>query len=133
MKRFIIVFLSTLLLFGCGGDKTAEQQGTGISVEVGDIKDEQIRYVGITVYLNELLYMDDNIYKDDYSFFQDGDIVWFNIPIISDKRQEIEVHYSNNPDGSDTKTTNKIDITEANKWVNTKIDNDLRLEILAMD
>ncbi len=128
MKKLITVFLAILLLFGCA-EKTAEQHGKGISVEIGNIDEQEIRYVGITIYLNELLFVDGFVYKEDYGLFQTGDVVWFETPIINNKRQEIEVHYSRNADGSYPKTTNKIDITEAKEWVNAKLNDELQLEL----
>lgn len=41
--------------------------------------------------------------------------------------------YSRNKDGSDSATTNKIDITDVKEWANTKLNSELELELLKYD
>ncbi len=128
MKKIIVMLLAVLLLFGCTNkEKTVEKHGEGISVEIGEI--DNIRYVSIRVYMEELPFSDFSTYKEDGSF-NNGEIIWFDVPISqSDYSQEIEVIYSNNPDGSDSATSNRIDITEAKEWVNTELNDKLQLEL----
>lgn len=130
MKKFLIIGVALLVLVGCTlKEKTAEKHGKGISVEIGDT--DNIRYVGITLYADRLLFSDDFIYKEEGSF-QPGEIVWFDAPVFpGDHFQDIEITYSRNPDGSDTTTTNRINITEAKEWVNTKLTNESQLELSA--
>lgn len=129
MKKFFTIFLALLLLLGCNiEERTAQKNGKGISVKIGDI--DNIRYVGVNIYMDELLFSDLSTYKEE-GFFKEDDIVWFDAPVTpGDHLQEIEVIYSRNADGSDPATTNMIDITEAKEWVNTKLNNELQLELL---
>ena len=130
MKKMTIL-LALLLLFGCS-EQTAEQHGEGISIEMGDV--DNIHYLGINVYVDGLFFNKEFIFKDkEESSFQTGEIVWFEGPIIQDRLQEVEVIYSRNKDGSDSATTNKIDITDVKEWVNTKLNRELELELLKFE
>lgn len=128
MKKIIVLLLALLLLFGCTiKEKTAEKHGEGISVEIGNI--DNISFVSIRIYAEGLPFGDYFTYKEEGTF-QPGEIVWFDAAVFpSDNFQEIEVIYSRNPDGSDSATTNMIDITKAKEWVNTKLNNEMQLEL----
>ncbi|ADC52236.1 hypothetical protein BpOF4_21204 (plasmid) [Alkalihalophilus pseudofirmus OF4] len=129
--RKITILLALLLLFGCS-EKTAEQQGEGISIEMGDVNN--IQYLGINVYVDGLFFNNEYVFKDEgESSFKTGEIIWFEGPIIQDRLQEVEVIYSRNKDGSDSATTNKIDITDVKEWANTKLNSELELELLKYD
>ncbi|MCM3760422.1 hypothetical protein M3212_06410 [Alkalihalobacillus oceani] len=128
MKKLMTIGFVLLLLFGCS-EKTAEKHGEGISIEFGVVGN--IHYVGINLYVDELIFSRESTYKEEEGSFQPGEIIWFHGPVIqSNHIQEVEVVYSSNKDGSDAKTTNMIDITEAKEWVNTKLNHELELELL---
>lgn len=129
MKKVIPLVLALLLLAGCTfKEKTAEKHGRGISVEMSGM--DTISYVGLKIYADRLIFSDDFIYKEEGAF-QPGEIVWFDAPVFpGDHLQEIEVIYSENRDGSDSATTNRIDITKAKEWVNTKFTDELQLELV---
>ncbi|HBW13747.1 MAG TPA: hypothetical protein DEF30_08010 [Proteiniclasticum sp.] len=62
--------------------------------------------------------------------FNKGELIWFNV-LISDSPppQEIEVVYGENPDGSDSSLTNRMDITEADQWVAVYLHDDFSIEL----
>ncbi|MEC2074356.1 hypothetical protein [Alkalihalophilus marmarensis] len=60
--RKITILLALLLLFGCS-EKTAEQQGEGISIEMGDVNN--IQYLGINVYVDGLFFNNEYVFKDE--------------------------------------------------------------------
>lgn len=120
--------LVLLLLVGCTlKEKTAEKHGRGISVEIGDM--DSISYVGLKIYMDRQIFTDHFTYKEEDSF-ETGEIVWFDAPVFpGDHFQDVEVIYSRSRDGSDSTTTNRIDITKAKEWVNTKLTNEFQLEL----
>ena len=129
MKKYMIVLVVLLLLVGCTTkEKTAEKHGRGISVEMSDL--DTISYMAIKIYADGLIFADHFLYKEE-GYFKAGENVWFDAPVFpGDHLQEIELIYSTNRDGSDSTTTNKIDITKAKEWVNAKLTNELQLELV---
>ncbi|MBM7608775.1 hypothetical protein JOD29_002022 [Lysinibacillus composti] len=128
-KLFILFMVISFALVGCSdSEKTAKQNGSGISVEIGD--NDNIRYLNLTLYVDGLFWGSEEVISEENESFQNQGIFWFNTPTFQNIDVEIELIYSENMDGTNSQITNKIDITQAKKWVNIKLNDELQLEIL---
>ena len=115
MKKLTAMILMLLFLSGCtvmnlftGRDRT------GTYIALGDIDD--IGYIGDNVYMEGLIFSSYELSKENGTFNQ-GEVIWFDVPISdSPYPQEIEFVYGENPDGSDSSLTNRMDLTEADQW-----------------
>jgi len=66
--------------------------------------------------MDGLIFSSYELSKENGTFNQ-GELIWFDVPISdSPYTQEIEVDYGENPDGSDSSVTSRMDITEADQW-----------------
>ena len=128
MKKLTAMILMLLFLSGCtvmnlftGRDRT------GTYIALGDIDD--IGYIGNNVYMEGLIFSSYELSKENGTFNQ-GEVIWFDVPISdSPYPQEIEVVYGENPDGSDSSLTNRMDLTEADQWVAVYLDDDFSIEL----
>lgn len=133
MKKLMTILLASLLLVGCAGkEKTAKEYGGGISVEIA--ASQKIKHVGLVKYVGGIAGTSDNVINADNSPFKKGQILWFDTPLSEgDSIIKIEVTYSLNTNETEEKTTEKIDISKANKWVNLRLNQDMELEIVDME
>lgn len=130
-KLFIFLILGTLLLSVCSNNPI-DENGNGISVEMG--KSLNIKNVGFILYYDLKEEYGGNGINGDGSAFKKGDIVWTDISIPKDKNSfKLAITYSESTDNSNFKTTSKIDITGAKKWVKLKLTDEYKLEIIDME
>ena len=115
MKKLTAMILMLLLLSGCTVmNHFTGRDRTGTYIALGDIDD--IGYIGDNVYMEGLIFSSYELSKENGTFNQ-GEVIWFDVPISdSPYPQEIEVVYGENPDGSDSSLTNRMDLTEADQW-----------------
>ena len=115
MKKLTAMILMLLLLSGCTVmNHFTGRDRTGTYIALGDIDD--IGYIGDNVYMEGLIFFSYELSKENGTFNQ-GEVIWFDVPISdSPYPQEIEVVYDENPDGSDSSLTNRMDLTEADQW-----------------
>lgn len=133
MKRnlLIVTVLLVFLLAGCSA-KSAKQHGAGISVEMGDSLN--IKHMTIIKYVGGLEVASENVINADNSSFTKGQVTWFDLPFSSTNSDvEIAISYSENIDGTSSKTTPKLNISKANKWVNVKFTENYELQLMEMD
>ena len=133
MKNKLLIFatLVVLLLSGCS-NSSAKQHGSGISVEMSDSLN--IKHMTIIKYVGGIEAERSNVINADSSSFKKGDVTWFDIPLSStNSTVEIAISYSENADGTNSKTTPKLDISSANKWVNVKFSDNYELQLIELD
>ncbi len=127
----MMILLASLLLVGCAGkEKTAKDFGEGISVEMA--ASQKIKHLSLVKYVYGSEEFSGGVINADYSPFKDGQILWFDAA-LSEASSTIAISYSLNLDGTEEKTTEKIDISGASKWVNLKLNQDMELEIVDME
>ncbi|MFJ8236060.1 hypothetical protein ACIQ34_09975 [Ureibacillus sp. NPDC094379] len=131
-KRLLtIVMLSLLLMVGCSA-KTAEQHGEGISIQMSDSLD--IKHITLITYVNGKEIFNENVINADNSAFSKGEVIWFDVsPFEKNSTVELAISYSKNINATQSKITNKIEISNANKWVNVKFDEDYQIELIGME
>lgn len=79
--------------------------------------------------MDGLIFSSYELSKENGTFNQ-GEVIWFDVPISdSPYPQEIEVVYGENPDGTDSSVTIRMDITEADQWVAVYLDDDFSIEL----
>lgn len=79
------------------------------------------------------MFFSENVTNADNSPFEKGEVVWFNVsPSATNSTVELAVSYSENLDGTDGQTTEKISVTNANEWVNVKLIEDYHLRMVDM-
>ncbi|TKI53559.1 hypothetical protein FC756_23325 [Lysinibacillus mangiferihumi] len=132
MRRLIVLCLVGFLLVGCAEKgKTAEQFDKGISVEMDNSQD--IKLMRLIKFVNGEEVTDENVVNADNTPFKKGQIIWYDIPLDkANSTVEIQIAYSKNDDGTNEKTTEKIDVSEAKKWVNFKLNEEYHLKIIDM-
>ncbi|AHN24226.1 hypothetical protein [Lysinibacillus varians] len=132
MRRLIVLCLVGFLLVGCAEKgKTAEQFDKGISVEMDNSQD--IKLMRLIKFVNGEEVTDENVFNADNTSFKKGQIIWYDIPLDqANSTVEIQIAYSKNDDGTNEKTTEKIDVSEAKKWVNFKLNEEYHLKIIDM-
>lgn len=127
LKMLSILLMSLLIIAGCSA-KSAEQHGSGISVEIAE--SQNIKHLTIIKYENGKEVFSENVINADTSAFEKGDIVWFDVtPSSNNGTVKLLLEYSQNVDATDSKTTNKIDISNAKQWANVKLE-DGQLELI---
>ena len=128
MKKLSAMILMLLFLTGCTVmNHFTGRDRTGTYIALGDIDD--IGYIGDNVYMEGLIFSSYELSKENGTFNQ-GEVIWFDVPISdSPYPQEIEVVYGENPDGSDSSLTNRMDLTEADQWVAVYLDDDFSIEL----
>ena len=134
IKLLIITAFTILLLVGCAQQpvKTAKQHGKGISIEMGDSLN--IKQMSLSKYVNGQEVFSENVVYADSSAFEKGDVIWFDAPpTAKDATIKIALSYSENIDGTDSNTTQKIDVSEADKWIHVQLTKDHELEMIEMD
>ena len=128
MKKPTAMILMLLFLSGCTVmNHFTGRDRTGTYIALGDIDD--IGYIGDNVYMEGLIFSSYELSKENGTFNK-GELIWFNV-LISDSPspQEIEVVYGENPDGSASSLTNRMDLTEADQWVAVYLDDDFSIEL----
>ena len=131
MKRLATIILSILILAGCSA-KSAEQIGKGISVEVSDPID--VKHMTLIKYVDGKEAFSENVINADNSPFENGDIIWFDVsPSATDSTVELAISYSENLDGTDAQTTEKINVSNANEWINVKFIEDFHLKLIDLE
>ncbi|ALC89127.1 hypothetical protein AM500_04470 [Bacillus sp. FJAT-18017] len=129
MKKVMIFFLAALVLVGCSGKgKNAEQHGKGISVEMA--ASTNIKHLSLVQFVNGKEIASENVVNADGSAFQKGENTWFDIPIGTGKPVELALVYSLNHDGTNAKTSQRVEISKASRWVNLKLNDDYQLELI---
>ena len=115
MKKLTAMILMLLLLSRCTVmNHFTGRDRSGTYIALGDIDD--IGYIGDNVYMEGLIFSSYELSKENGTFNQ-GEVIWFDVPISdSPYPQEIEFVYGENPDGSDSSLTNRMDLTEADQW-----------------
>ena len=128
MKKLTAMILMLLLLSRCTVmNHFTGRDRSGTYIALGDIDD--IGYIGDNVYMEGLIFSSYELSKENGTFNQ-GEVIWFDVPISdSPYPQEIEVVYDENPDGSDSSLTNRMDLTEADQWVAVYLDDDFSIEL----
>lgn len=129
--KFLIYFLSILLLLsGCSAD-SAKEHGKGISIEMSDSLN--IKHMTLVKYVDGREVFSENVIHADTSAFEKGDITWFDVSSSSSNATvELAVSYSENLDGTNSKTTKKIDVSNAKEWINVTLTDNYELELLEM-
>lgn len=131
IKLFTFVALTFLLLYGCSAE-SAKQHGEGISVEIGDSLN--IKHITLIKYTNGIEVFSENVINADGSTFKKGDVLWFDVsPSSTNSTVKLALSYSENSDGSGSKTTPKIDVSNANEWINVKFSDDYQLNLIEMN
>lgn len=131
MKKLAILFLSILIIAGCSG-KSAQQHGHGISIEMAHSLN--IKHMELVKYVNGNEVFRGGVINANGSSFGKGEIVWFDVALSNtNSTVEIAISYSENPNGANAKTTEKINISTATSWVNVKFTKDYQLELIDMD
>ena len=115
MKKLTAMILMLLLLSRCTVmNHFTGRDRTGTYIALRDIDD--IGYIGDNVYMEGMIFSSYELSKENGTFNQ-GEVIWFDVPISdSPYPQEIKVVYGENPDGSDSSLTNRMDLTEADQW-----------------
>ena len=125
MKKFILIFLSMLILAGCSA-KSAQQHGHGISIEMADSLN--IKHMKLIKYVNGNEVESQNIINADNSSFAKGEIIWFDVSTYnSNSTVEFAVSYSNNSNGTNERTTEKINVSNENDWINVEFTEEFQL------
>lgn len=131
MVLLSIVVLSLLIMAGCSA-KSAQQNGNGISVEMGDSLN--IKNIALITYVNGKEVFSGNVINADNSSFEKGEVIWFDVsPFGTNSTVELAVSYSENINAKQSKTTNKIDISNAKNWVNVKFSKDYKINVIEME
>ncbi|QUW23562.1 membrane lipoprotein lipid attachment site-containing protein [Sporosarcina sp. Marseille-Q4063] len=130
MKRFILILLAILVMSGCSA-KSAQQHGHGISVEMADSL--HINHMTLNMFVNGNEVFSENVINADNSSFKKGEIIWFDVsPRATNSTVELTLSYSRNLNGTNAKTTEKIDISNANDWVTIKFTKNYDLHLIKM-
>ncbi len=132
IKFLSLILLSLFIIAGCSA-KSAEQHGEGISVEMG--ASLNIKHLTLTAYVNggkEVF--SENVINADNSAFEKGEVIWFDVaPFENELTIKLQLSYSENLNAAQSKMTNKLDISNANKWVNVKFNEDYTIELIGME
>jgi len=130
--KICVVLFSLFILVGCSA-KSAEQHGSGVSVEMSDSTD--MKHITLNMYANGSEVFSENVINADQSTFNKGEIVWFDVTLDAavNETLELTLEYSENIDGTASKMTNKIDVSEAGKWMNMKFSEDYQLILKDME
>lgn len=127
LKTLTVFLMSFLIIAGCSS-KSAEQHGSGISVEIAD--SQNIKHLTLIKSVGGKEVFSENIINADNSAFEKGDIVWFDVtPSSQNGEAKLELNYSENVNATESKTTYKINISNAKQWVNVKFE-DGQLKLL---
>ncbi len=132
MKIKLFTFITvTLLLFGCSAD-SAKELGKGISIEFSN--STNIKHLTLFMYVDGIEVFSEHMIHANQSAFEKGDIIWFDVsPASANSTVELALSYSENINGSNSKTTPKLDISNANKWVNVSFSSNYQLKLIEMD
>lgn len=133
MKNKLLIFgaLLILLLSGCSSS-TAKQHGSGISIKMTDSLN--VKHITLTKYVGGIEVESSNVINADNSSFEKGDVTWFDMPVSStNKTVEIAISYSENINGTYAKTTPKLDISNADTWVNVNFTDNYELQLIESD
>lgn len=126
-----IVVLSLFIIAGCSS-KSAQQHGSGISVQMDDSLG--IKHMTLIMYVNGKEVFSENVINADNSAFEKGEVIWFDDSTFKqDSTVKLEISYSENVNATQSKTTNKLDISNATKWVDVKFNEDYQIELIDMD
>lgn len=131
MKKWVIVLLSILVLVGCSA-KTAEQRGEGISMEMADSL--HIKHISLIKYVNGQIQVINNVINADNSAFEKGEIIHFDVsPYEINQQGAWAISYSENIDGTNGQITNKLGLSDAQKWVHLQFTEEYELKIIDME
>lgn len=128
MKKILLFLFCVMLLSACSAP-SAEERDKGISVEMA--ASQNLKHLTLHLYVNGREIFSENVINANNSAFEKGETVWFDVsPDHPNSTIELALSYSKNLDATNTKTTEKIDVSKASKWVNTKLNADKQLELL---
>lgn len=128
MKRLAILVLLLSILTGCAA-KSAKQHGAGISVEMTDSLN--VKHLTLIKFVDGEEAFSENVINADNSPFEKGELVWFDVsPSATNSTVELALSYSTKLDGTDANLTEKIDISNANEWVNVTFNKGYYLSLL---
>ncbi|MFY3792500.1 hypothetical protein ACOQFO_12575 [Ureibacillus sp. MALMAid1270] len=131
LRMVVLVILSLFILAGCSA-KSAEQHGSGISIEMDESLG--IKHMTIITYVDGKEVFSENVINADNSAFGKGEVIWFDVsPFSPNTKVELAISYSQNINATQSKTTPKKDISKANKWVNVMFSGDYQLNLIDMD
>ncbi|OCA87912.1 hypothetical protein A8F94_08760 [Bacillus sp. FJAT-27225] len=129
MKKVLVLLLAAIVLAGCAGKgKTAEQHGKGISVEMAG--SPTIKHITVVQYVNGREIVGESVINADGSALSNGENVWFDVPLSKKDKLEIALEYSEKNDGTNPRTTRRVDISEARAWVTLKLNEENQLEFV---
>ena len=130
MKKLGVILLAVLLISGCSA-KSAAQHGHGISVEMAESLN--IKHMSLFMYVDGKEVFSEHVINANNSPFEKGEIVWFDVsPSATHSTVEVTLSYSRNLDGTNANTTEKIDISNANDWVDFKFTKNYDLQLIKM-
>jgi len=76
----------------------------------------------------------ENVINADNSPFDNGDIVWFDVsPSATNSTVELAISYSENLDGTNAQTTDKINVSNANEWINVELTENYHLKLIDLE
>lgn len=128
MKKILLFLFSVMLLSACSAP-TAEELDKGISVEIA--ASQNLKHLTLHMYVNGRETFSENVINANNSAFEKGEIVWFDVSTNHpNSTVELALSYSKNLDATNAKTTERIDVSNASKWVNTKLNADKQLKLL---
>jgi len=133
-KLLTLAVATSLLLAGCieRTNQTAKEHGSGISIEMSD--SYNIHQMSLKKYENGVEVFNENVVYANSDPFEKGDVIWFDVsPDAKDRTVTIDLTYSENLDGTDAQITQKLDISEADKFVHVELKDKMELEIIEMD
>ena len=97
LKTLSALLMSFLIIGGCSA-KSAEQHGSGISIEIAE--SQNIKHLTIIKYENGKEDFSENVINADNSAFEKGDIVWFDLTPSSNNetvKLQLELFYHHKP------------------------------------
>lgn len=125
MKRLVPAALAAmmLLLSGCGAPKTAEDQGSGLSVEMQT--GGQYRHVQLIRYENGEKVPGENVVNADGSQFEDGEVIWFDIqPGEWKETTAFALSVSTDGTGIGARQTKPVELKEGKDWAHAVFSDD---------
>lgn len=128
MKKLALIFFSMLILTGCSA-KSAQQHGHGISIEMTDSLN--IKHMTLIKYVNGIEAESQNVINADNSSFEKGEIIWFDVsPSNPNSAVEFAISYSKNSNGTNERTTEKINVPNENDWMDIMFTEEYQLKLV---
>lgn len=130
LKVILLVLLSLIVLTGCSA-KSAQQHGSGISVEIDGTPN--VKHMTLIKYVDGKEAFNENVINADNSAFANGDIIWFDVPSsATNSTVEIVVTFSENLDATNPHTTEKLNVSNSTEWIDAKLTQDHQIKLVDM-